>query len=251
MSIILTMFLLGSLLGFVGAGGAGFIIAVLILLFHVPIHTALGTSLAAMTFTTISGAVSHYREGNTDVKVGTIVGIFGAGGAFIGSKIAAAIPTDSLHWFTAVMLFLSAVLLVIRLFLVKNTKETDTKETELRSVPFLIKAVSAGTICGLLSGSFGIGSTPFIQIGLLMLLGLSLRKSIGTTMLVIIPIAVGGGIGYHSEGYLDYMLLVQILIGTMSGAYIGAKFTNFAPKLLLKFAMIATPALAAIIMFFV
>jgi uncharacterized protein len=251
MAIIFTMFLLGALLGFVGAGGAGFIIAILILLFNVPIHTALGTSLASMTFTTISGAISHYREGNTDVKVGLIVGLFGGGGAFIGSKIAAAIPTDSLHWFTAGMLFLSAVLLVVRLFIIKNNKENDNDKVDLGKVSFLIKTIIVGTICGILSGSFGIGATPFIQIGLLVLLGLSIRKSIGTTMLVIIPIAIGGGLGYQSEGYLDYMLLLQILIGTMSGAYIGAKFTNYAPKFLLKFAMVATPAFAAIIMFFV
>lgn len=56
MYIILTMLLLGILLGFVGAGGAGFVIALLTLIFDIPIHTALGTSLAAMAFTTLSGA---------------------------------------------------------------------------------------------------------------------------------------------------------------------------------------------------
>lgn len=53
--IILVMFLLGIILGFIGAGGAGFVIALLTILFHVPIHTALGTSLAGMAFTSLSG----------------------------------------------------------------------------------------------------------------------------------------------------------------------------------------------------
>jgi len=48
---------------------------------------------------------------------------------------------------------------------------------------------------------FGIGSTPFIQLGLMMVLGLSIRQSAGTTMLVIIPIAVGGGMGYYQQGF--------------------------------------------------
>ncbi len=55
MLIILVMFLLGIILGFIGAGGAGFVIALLTLLFHIPIHTALGTSLAGMAFTSLSG----------------------------------------------------------------------------------------------------------------------------------------------------------------------------------------------------
>ena len=46
MLIVLVMFLLGLVLGFVGAGGAGFVIALLTMMFHIPIHTALGTSLA-------------------------------------------------------------------------------------------------------------------------------------------------------------------------------------------------------------
>lgn len=64
MAIIITMLLMGVLLGFVGAGGAGFIIAILTLVFHIPIHVALATSLTAMAFTTLSGVVSHYTEGN-------------------------------------------------------------------------------------------------------------------------------------------------------------------------------------------
>ena len=93
MAIVLTMLLLGAILGFVGAGGSGFIIAILTLVFKIPIHTALATSLTAMAFTSLSGAFSHYREGNISIKAGLLVGGFGAIGALIGSKIAAFIPT--------------------------------------------------------------------------------------------------------------------------------------------------------------
>ncbi|MFC3886023.1 sulfite exporter TauE/SafE family protein [Bacillus songklensis] len=249
MIITLTMFAMGTLLGFIGAGGAGFIIAILTLVFEVPIHTALGTSLAAMAFTSLSGAYSHYREGNMTLKIGLIVGGFGALGAFIGSKIAAVIPTHSLHWLTAGMLFLSSLLLVVRLYLVKNITKRDEKENNLHFMT-IGKAALLGIITGVLSGSFGIGSTPFIQIGLLTLLGLSIRQSIGTTMLVILPIALGGGVGYNLEGYLDLTLLLQVLTGTMCGAYVGAKFTGFAPKNLLKMTMIMTPAFAGFLLLF-
>ncbi|MBS4175383.1 sulfite exporter TauE/SafE family protein [Bacillus sp. FJAT-49736] len=246
MAIILTMFALGAILGFIGAGGSGFIIAILTLVFNIPIHTALGTSLTAMAFTSLSGAFSHYREGNIAVKAGIVVGLFGAGGSFVGSKIAALIPTDYMHLFTAGMLFLSALLLVVRLFLLKEKASTDTVG-RINAV-FVLKAAILGIVVGILSGTFGIGSTPFIQLGLLTFLGLTLRQSVGTTMLVIVPIAIGGGIGFTSEGYLDIVLLFQVLIGTMLGAYIGAKFTNLVPKAVLKTAMILTPAVSALIL---
>lgn len=123
MYIILTMLLLGILLGFVGAGGAGFVIALLTLIFDIPIHTALGTSLAAMAFTTLSGAYSHYREGNIQLKSGLIVGALACVASFAGAKVAPFIPEESLHYLTAGMLFLSAVFMMIKLFVLKEDTE--------------------------------------------------------------------------------------------------------------------------------
>ncbi|KFN03909.1 sulfite exporter TauE/SafE family protein [Bacillus clarus] len=244
MAIIITMLLMGILLGFVGAGGAGFIIAILTLIFHIPIHIALATSLTAMAFTTLSGVVSHFREGNVVLKIGGIVGGFGALGSYIGSKFGSLIPAHLLHWFTAGMLFLSAIFMFIRLMVHQNKQWLSTNIRKDFSKTVLCKCIFLGLVTGGLAGAFGIGSAPFIQLGLMVLLGLTIGQSVGTTMLVILPIAIGGGLGYCSEGYLNYMLLVQVLMGTMLGAYIGAKYTNHAPRVVLKFSMIMTPILA-------
>ncbi|MDN5389015.1 MULTISPECIES: sulfite exporter TauE/SafE family protein [Bacillus] len=245
MLIMLVMFLLGLVLGFVGAGGAGFVIALLTIMFHIPIHTALGTSLAGMAFTSLSGTYSHFREGNIKLKIGLTVGCFAAIGSFAGAKLTSLIPSSSLHYMTAGMLFLSAILILIRLFFLQE-KEAD-QETNLA---FWIKASLLGIVAGILSGTFGIGSAPFIQIGLMMMLNLSIRHSVGTTMLVIIPLSLGGGAGYISEGFVDYVLLVKILIGTMCGAYVGAKFTNVLPKVVLKSGLFLTPAVSGFILLF-
>lgn len=244
MLIILSMLLLGMLVGFIGAGGAGFVIAILTTVFDIPIHTALGTALAGMAFTTISGAYSHFREGNMHMKLGLIIGSFAALGSFIGASIASIIPEDFLSWLTASMLFLSALLLLIKLFI------KETKSEEIKVINFIIwsKAILIGLISGVLAGTFGIGSAALIQIGLLVLLNLSLRQAVGTTMLVIIPISIGGGVGYLFEGYVDFILLFQVLTGTMIGAYIGAKFTNLAPKMVLKTAVFLVPTVAGIIL---
>lgn len=246
MAIALTMLALGLLLGFVGAGGSGFIIALLTVVFGVPIHVALGTSLAAMVFTTLSGAYSHFRQGNVSVKTGLCVGIFGAAASYIGSKIAGLIPVQSLHWLTAGMLFLSAVILIIRLFMVQKMRITNESGAPLHFS--MKKAALIGIVTGLLSGTFGIGSTPFIQIGLLMIMGLPLTISVGTTMLVILPIALAGGAGYYSQGYLDFTLLAEVVAGTMLGSYFGAKFTRVAPQFVLKSAMVLTPVIAGVVM---
>ena len=49
--IFASMLILGALIGFVGAGGAGVTITLLVVGFGVPIHTALAVALASMVFT--------------------------------------------------------------------------------------------------------------------------------------------------------------------------------------------------------
>ncbi len=246
-AIILTMFVMGMILGFVGAGGSGFIIAVLTVVFGVSIHTALGTSLAAMVFATISGALSHYREGNVKLSVGIVVGLSGAVGAFFGTKIAAHIATHELTIMTAVILFLSGIMLWIRMFVVK-TESSHTKYTGKNSVGYWLAAGVIGLVTGVLSGTFGIGSTPFIQIGLLTLLGMSVRQAAGTTMMIIIPIALSGALSDLSAGVLDLRLLVEVVIGTMAGTYVGAKFTKRVPSVVLRASLMVLPFIAGTIL---
>jgi len=243
------MFILGLVLGFVGAGGAGVVIAVLTVVFGIPIHTALGTSLSAMVFTTMSGAYSHFREGNVVMKNGIAVGIFGALGAFIGAHFAALLPGSQLQWMTACMLFLSAILLWLRVFVYakKNFSHTGNKSLPV-GVRFWLTACGLGLFTGILSGTFGIGATPFIQIGLLVLFGMTIHQSAGTTMLVILPIALLGGVGYLAAGYLDVTLLIKVTTGLTTGAYIGAKFTKKLPPFVLKTAMVTVPILGGILL---
>lgn len=252
MLIFLTMLGMGIIIGFVGAGGAGVVIAILTLVFQIPVHTAVGTSLAAMIFTTMSGAMSHFREGNINFKVGITVGIAGFLGAFIGSKIATIYLSDSnLKICTASMLIASAVLVFTRLTwpnLPFFHPSVSQQAIDMRGLQFYALAAIAGIGNGLLSGTFGFGAAQFIQLTLLIFFGMPLFQSVGTTMVIILPIAVSGGFGYLLAGQLDMMLFVQVLLGLMSGAYIGAKFTKLAPKGVLKMAMVMMPGVAGILM---
>ena len=101
---------------------------------------------------------------------------------------------------------------------------------------------------GFLSGACGVGATPFIQLTLLIVFDVPLYQTVGTTMLVILPIAALGSLGFLSTGHLDPLLLAQVLAGQTVGAYIGAKGTRLAPPWLLKGAMVTLPALGGAIL---
>ena len=252
MLITFVMFFLGLLLGFVGAGGAGVVIAILTVVFDIPIYTALATSLGAMVFTTMSGAYSHFREGNVVINSGVATGIFGAMGAFIGAKIAVLLPADNLKLLTASMMLLSAGILYLRIF--SQCKFFSRSDSVNKPTPvgmqFWIAACGLGIVTGILSGTFGIGATPFIQIGLLLFFGMSIQQSVGTTMLVILPIALLGGLSYSTSGYLDVTLLIKVTIGLITGTYIGAKFTKRLQPAILKTAMVALPVAGGLLLMF-
>jgi uncharacterized protein len=248
MSIFIAMLVMGTILGFVGAGGSGFIIAILITFFGIPIHTALATAMAAMFLTMITGAISHYREGNLNLRTGITIGLFGALGSYTGTMIAHVIPESRLVWMTSGMLILSSILIWMRTRL-RIFKQTTEDRGDHRNVRFfIIKVIGIGLVTGTMSGTFGIGCTPFIQLALLVFMGLSLRKVAGTTMLIILPIALFGAIGYNQSGYLDFSLLFKVIAGTMVGSYLGAKFTNMAPTYILRAAMIITPLVSGLLM---
>ncbi|CAG7608998.1 hypothetical protein PAESOLCIP111_01121 [Paenibacillus solanacearum] len=241
------MFAAGLLLGFTGAGGSGFIIAILTVGFGYPIHTALGTALSAMFFSSLSGTLSHYREGNARLRAGLVVGICGAAGAWGCSQLSGLIPADQLKWMTSSILFISGLMLWLRIALAARLQhESDPMKTQGPKYWASASCVGLGT--GALSGLFGIGATPFIQIGLMTVLKMSARYAAGTTMLVIVPIALGGGVGYYRLGYLDIHLLLAVTVGIMMGSYLGAKLTRRVPLLYLQAAMALVPMIGATIL---
>src|SRR5699024_10949304 len=124
----------------------------------------------------------------------------------------------------------------------------------VQSIPlgskFWYTAATVGLITGTMSGLFGIGASPFIQIGLLVFFGMTAQQSAGTTLLIILPIAFTGGFGYYTTGNLDILLLIKVAGGTIIGSYFGAKLTNRLPALVLKIALVAVPIAGGIMLIF-
>ena len=248
--LFLSMLLLGALIGFVGAGGAGVTITLLTVGFGVPIHTALAVALASMVFTMLSGAVSHFREHEIILRTGAVIGLGGIIGAFVGANTSNLMPAERLSFMTALMISLSAIILYTKLYHAEwLARHTPMRQSLLTGRRLWIYGILCGIINGFLSGAFGIGAAAFIQISLMVIFGVPLLKSIGTCMMIILPISVAGGLGYLFNGRLDIPIFLQTLTGLMIGAWFGAKGTHLAPLPILKACIVGMPAIGGIIMF--
>ena len=80
----------GLICGFVGAGGGMMMLLVLVSVLGYELKTAVGTSVFIMTFTALTGAVSHFAIGGgiTDYSILVLCILFTLIGAMLTSKFA-------------------------------------------------------------------------------------------------------------------------------------------------------------------
>ena len=250
-SLVAVTFLLGVLIGFIGAGGAGLVVALLSSVYHLPVHTAIGTALATMCFVTVSGALSHLREGNVAPRLGLAVGLSGAVGAGFGAGLSQGVPDDVLRVAAGLALWGLASLVWVRSRLGAGTAPGDPWPGEQpRPRTEWASAVGLGTSGGAGAAFFGIGMAPFLQLGFLSLLGLPLRLTVGTTMFALVFISASGAaaLAHHGDVSLNY--LIGTTAGLATGAFLGARFTRRAPRFLLRAAVVAIPFLAGALLLF-
>ena len=131
-------------------------------------------------------------------------------------------PSEELGFMTALMLLLSAFTLYMKVYRADFLDRFfHVRESMLAGKKLVVYGVLLGFINGFLSGAFGIGAAAFIQLTLLCVFGVPLLQSIGTCMMVILPISAAGGLGYMLNGRLDFNIFMQTLLGLMIGAFEG------------------------------
>lgn len=220
-------------------------VSLLTIAFHLPIHQAVGTALAAMLATTISGAISHYREGNVALMPGIVIGISGMTGAVLGADLSQMIPEDVLQPMAGFALWFLAFLVWLRIRMRHRFREiSDIGPHPALTPPQYAGGVGVGVTGGIASAFFGVGMAPFVQLGMMTVMRLSLTRSIGTTMLALSFISLSGSAALARHGHVSVPHLFGVMIGMTAGSYVGAKFTRRAPMSMLRVAIVATPFVA-------
>ncbi|MBP3790647.1 MAG: sulfite exporter TauE/SafE family protein [Methanobrevibacter sp.] len=229
--------------GLLGVGG-GFLIVPLqyFLLKYIGVEPdlamliSLGTSLAIIIPTSLSGAYRHTRKMDDIIKPGIRLGIFGIIGGAIGGFVASGLPSRVLEIIFGCLL----------LFITVNNVVNINKEREDAKIPFnLLTSAIIGLLVGFSSGLLGVGGGVFLIAILTALLGFSMIEAIGTSSIFISLTAIGGFLSYivsgwgvstfpYSIGYVSLINLALIACFSVPLASIGAKFAHKVPQKKLK-----------------
>lgn len=232
----------GFAIGLTGVGG-GSLMTPLLLLFGYPAPVAIGTDLLYASLTKAGSAVSHHRAGSVDWR---IVGLLAAGSIpvslllnilLVNSSFQETEEFENLLTFSlGIMLILTAIILIFR----ENLRQRAIEERPRRLMEGIHRHRQTATWCmGLLLGACvtlsSVGAGAF---GAAILLTLYAQTSavriIGTDIAHAVPLTLFAGLGYLAAGYVDVMLLLSLLVGSLPATHLGSRVSNRVPDRILQ-----------------
>jgi uncharacterized membrane protein YfcA len=241
-------FLAGFIGALTGLGGGVILIPMLVLLFHIDLHYALGASLVSVIATSSGAAASYVREGYTNVRIGMFLEMATTIGAMVGATLVATglVPKQAIAVVFGLMLLVSAYL--SRHPPADHTGEpADPLATRLRldgTYPvgdgfqaYHVRGVPQGFglmfVAGILSGLLGIGSGALKVLAMDQAMRIPFTVSTTTSNFMIgVTAAASAGI-YLGRGYIDPALTMPVMLGVLAGSVLGARLLpSFKPRLL-------------------
>ena len=204
---VLEFLLMGSLVGFLGGflgiGGGAVMIALLNYWIFpslgvsaaVMMHLSLGTSLAIIIPASIAGSWAQTRIGNVGWRMVCLMAIPGIVGSFLGSTIAAYLPSQVLRPLFGILLILISAQMLLQ-------KKTAGEAGE--SLPPRVSAVlMVGAAVGLFSGLFGLGGGVIGIPLMIRFLRLPIHRAVGNSIAFVMFTSLVGAAGYVLHGWKD------------------------------------------------
>src|SRR3954453_6011503 len=218
----------GTLVGLTGMGGGSLMTPLLIIVAGIKPVTAVGTDLAYGAVTKTVGGGRFWRHRTIDMGLSTWMA-FGSvpaavGGVYVLEAIKRAYGSnfDDLM-LTAVaiaLLFTGLAVMARSMFLPKLIdKEKDRVVMTTRNK---IAAVSLGVFVGFVLGVTSAGSGSLIAVGLILLFRLAPKEVVATDVFHAAILLWAAAIAHIVAGNVDYGLMVNILVGSLPGVWIGS-----------------------------
>ena len=217
----------GTFLGLLGGGGSIIAVPILVYCLGLEAKAAIGTSLITVGLASLLAAWSHYRQQAVVVPTALIFGAIGGLGSFSGSRLAQFIPD-------VLQLILFAVVMGLVAVLMLRHKQPAIETANEEAGVALPVVLASGFGAGLLTGLIGVGGGFILVPVLTILLRMPIRKSIGTSLLIIGINSIVGAIAYASKLSLNLSIL-PFAIATLAAAPVAGRIAHFIPQEKLKF----------------
>lgn len=246
--VALAGLIVGLVVGMTGMGGGALMTPILVLLFKVePLVAVSSDIVAAVIMKPVGGAV-HWRHGTVHRPLVLWLMLGSIPSAFLGvillrhfgsEKAIQAVVKTAL----GVALLVVAAGLILRPFLQRKRRVELPVPLKVSRLPTLLIGVVGGLVVGITS----VGSGSLIIIMLLMLYPrMRLSELVGTDLVQAVPLVASAALAHVIFGEFHFALTASILIGSIPGVFIGARFSARAPDYVIRPALVVVLTASAL-----
>jgi uncharacterized membrane protein YfcA len=228
----------GFFAGLFGIGGGLIMVPVLVYAFkttgmateHV-VTMALGTSMAAIVFSSAQSAYGHYCKGSASVEKIRRAAPFVIAGVLIGGAIAARTPAHPL------LVFVGAFQLVAALLMLTDVSKLVTLQSVARGgIALGLFSLFFGGVAAMVGIGGGTPFTPYFKAS-----GMEPKLAIGTSAAIGLPVSLAGALAYGWEGwgvsgdqwalgYIDMPAMLALVLGTLLTVRLGVAAAHWLPS---------------------
>lgn len=224
--------MMGLLLGLIGGGGSILTVPILVYIFNIEPVTATAYSLFIVGITSLIGSYSHFKKGFIDLKVALAFGAPSIASVWlVRAKLLPAIP-ESIFQSGDFVLTKSSLILILFAALMLGASLTmifQKRNIKKQSVEHLnhIIIFFEGFIVGGLTGMVGAGGGFLIIPALVFFTGLSMKRAVGTSLLIIASKSLIGFSGDLIAGStIDYAFMLTFSAFAIAGILAGSSLAR-------------------------
>ncbi len=244
---ILAGMLVGFCVGITGVGGGSLMTPILIGLFRIEPHIAIGTDLLYAAISKFCGSMVHAKKLNIVwpivlwLAVGSIPASFGTAWVLEHYLSQSTHYKAVLTMVLGFMLTLTGVSIIFRTRIEKffnkfrNKENTQTENEQLavqnKRTYIVIMVIILGvfvTLSSVGAGAFGIMAL------VIMFPNLPMIRIIGSDVVHAVLLTLVAGLGHMSAGNVDFMLLMWLLVGSIPAIIIGTLISSRMPERLIR-----------------
>jgi hypothetical protein len=265
----------GLLSGMFGIGG-GFLTTPLLIVYGIPPTVAAASSASQVTGASVSGVFVHVRRRGVDVKMGGVLVAGGIVGSLAGGWLFRLLQATGQIDTVIAVVYVLLLGAIGSLMLIESTRAIGVERGRLRprarkrrhhplvaALPLRTRFYRSGLyisplaplllgfFVGILTILLGVGGGFILVPAMLYLLGMGTQVVVGTSLFqTLFVTAVATMVHATTTKAVDMVLAVLLLLGSVTGAQIGARFaTRVKPEYLrLALALIVLAVAARVAM---
>jgi uncharacterized protein len=226
----------GTFGAMLGLGGGVFLIPFLSLVFGLPMHQAIATSILAVIATSSAGAAMNVERQTVNMRLGMVLEIATVIGAILGGLTANVLSGQTLSRVFAALLLIVSFMMIWRTKLATGSavqaepgsfassyRDDATGKVVSYSAKHVPAVLAVSLIAGNVSGLLGVGGGIFKVPAMHIVAGIPMKAATATSNFMIGVTAAASAFIYFAHGHLNPLVVSPAVLGVLGGSFLGVR----------------------------